>query len=520
MKNTNISRRDFIKKSVLMTSAISLPFIGSISCDTSTNNENKKAGALLHNDPSVSVNTKVDVLLKNAVIIDVKTGNVINDKMILIKNNRILDIISNTAGSTVTSEKTYDLKGNYIIPGLINAHTHMSMPCSISFFDQNVLPELVPLFYEQSRKNALECVKHGVTTVRDMGAMYNICEKLKGHIQAGEIPGPRIITSSVLDVTGSFMSAAFGIAIELSASYFQPVNSAKQAVKAVADAKEDGMGWIKLYHQTKNMAKPLPEFLIMSDNLAKTVCDEARRQGMPVAQHVTDSTGFAKGLNAGVTTFEHIIIDREFTKDDLKQIIDKNISFIPTVTVGYALCYKTKNDPDWSTGNRKWMADERSKLLPDMIDEYLVPEYAAAQDNAFADYSNPDYFNTFELQDPVKLNPDAFIGLMTNGINNIAAINDAGVRIGCGNDGGMPLLFPGAMGLEMHLLKKCGYAPADILKMATINNAEILGLDKDLGTIEKGKIADLAVFAGNPLDSFENTFKASYVFQAGKLVYS
>jgi imidazolonepropionase-like amidohydrolase len=104
-------------------------------------------------------------------------------------------------------------------------------------------------------------------------------------------------------------------------------------------------------------------------------------------------------------------------------------------------------------------------------------------------------------------------------MNNMAAIYNAGVKIGCGNDGGMPFIFPGAMGLEMHLLKQIGYAPSDILKMATINNAEILGLDKDLGSIEKGKIADLAVFAGNPLDSFENTFKARCVFQAGKMVF-
>lgn len=389
------------------------------------------------------------------------------------------------------------------------------MPCSISVFDLNVLPDLIPLFYTQSRKNALECVRHGVTTVRDMGAMYNITQKLEEHIAAGEIIGPRIITSSVLDVTGSFMSAAFGILADPYEACFQPVNYFDQAADAVADAIKDGRGWIKLYHQTKRMAIPLPLFLIMGDTLAKTICDEARRQGIPVAQHLTDSTGLAKGLNAGVTTFEHMMIDREFTRDELKQIIDQNIGFIPTVTVAYALCYQTVEDPDWSTGMRNLIADERGRLMPDMIDEYLTTEWAADMHNTFVNYNDPNYFSTFELQEPVKLNPDAFIGVMTNGVNNMNAIYAAGAKIGCGNDGGMPFIFPGAMGLEMHLLKKIGYAPADILKMATINNAEILGLDKDLGSIEKGKIADLAVFAGNPLDSFENTFKARYVFQAG-----
>jgi imidazolonepropionase-like amidohydrolase len=498
MKDKNFGRRDFIKKTALLTSAFSLPLIGNISF----------AGS------------EVDVLLKNVVIIDVKTGKLINDKMILIKDGRIMDIINSNTGQHVNAIKSYDLKGNYIIPGLINAHTHMSMPCSISFVDENVLPDLIPLFYEQSKKNALECVKHGVTTVRDMGAMLDICETLKKNISTKKIPGPRIITSSILDVMGSFMDMAFGLLYDPFLSYFQYANSIKQAVKSIEDAKKDGMGWIKLYHQTKNMGKPLPEFSIMSNRLAKTVCDEARRRGIPVAQHLTDPTGLTKGLNAGVTTFEHILIDREFTRDEIKQIIDKNISFIPTLTVGYALCFQTKNDPDWSYGNRKWIADERNRLLPGMIDEYLVPEYAAAQQHAFDDCMNPDYFDTFELTDPVKLNTDAFIGTLTNGFNNILAIDDAGVKIGCGNDGGMPFLFPGAMGLEMYILNRNGSAPADILKWATINNAEILGLDKDLGSIEKGKIADLAVFEGNPLDSFENTFTASHVFQSGRLVYS
>lgn len=122
MKNTNMSRRDFLKKTA--TGAISLPFICNIGCNGGGGGNDASANA----DASVTVHTQVDVLLKNGVMIDVKTGNLIPDNMILIKNGRILDIISSSSVTGITAGKTYDLQGNYIIPGLINAHTHMSCP--------------------------------------------------------------------------------------------------------------------------------------------------------------------------------------------------------------------------------------------------------------------------------------------------------------------------------------------------------------------------------------------------------
>ena len=94
------------------------------------------------------------------------------------------------------------------------------------------------------------------------------------------------------------------------------------------------------------------------------------------------------------------------------------------------------------------------------------------------------------------------------------------MNFGCGNDGGISFVPPGAIGFEMVLLEKQGFNPAHVLKMATLNNAKILGVEKDIGIIENGKLADLAIFSKNPIETLENIQNPKMVFKNGQLVYN
>ena len=102
--------------------------------------------------------------------------------------------------------------------------------------------------------------------------------------------------------------------------------------------------------------------------------------------------------------------------------------------------------------------------------------------------------------------------------DGLVAINPKAC-IGCGNDGGIPFVYPGGMAFEMALSQKIGIKPAEILKMATINNAKILRKSDELGSIKKGKAADLVVLKANPLDDITNVKHIEKVIFEGQVKY-
>ena len=136
----------------------------------------------------------------------------------------------------------------------------------------------------------------------------------------------------------------------------------------------------------------------------------------------------------------------------------------------------------------------------------------------FKRYSDPEYFDRWHLMptpEPKLFNAGAVIGYQ-----NLRRLAEAGAFMGCGNDGGVPFLFPGGMALEMGILQRSGIRPGDILKMATINNAKILRMSDRIGSIQKGKLADIVILSANPFEDTENLWGIEKVFLEGQLKFS
>ncbi len=259
----------------------------------------------------------------------------------------------------------------------------------------------------------------------------------------------------MLEVENGYMSGGGGDRIYC----YKTVNTPEEAVEGVLTAVKQEADLIKIAHQAKTLVASLPDPKEMSFEITQAICEEAERQGLIVAMHCTNAKGLNKSLAAGVTSFEHIVWDRELTQDEIDQMVNKNIYVVPTASVGHAISWETGDDPGWDQGFRALMKAERDQLMPEMIHEYLEPDLVASAIKIFNQYNNPEYWNKSELK--FVVNVDATNTILTHGISNMRTLYNAGVKFGCGNDGGIPLDAPGAMGLEMYILELLGMGRAD-----------------------------------------------------------
>jgi imidazolonepropionase-like amidohydrolase len=500
-----MNRREFLKYTAIMTAAAtssSLISCKDIGCDASP----------YYVKPQPLVNPEEILLLTNGNIIDVVTGTVANGH-ILLQNGRILDVFDYSP-DFAAADAELDLKGAYVSPGLINAHCHVTLPNTVSGIGRGVVRCIV----RQGERNAEECIKHGVTTIRDMAALGQQVHKLKENIADGTVVGPRIISSFVLDVPRGYIdSMAEGFGLLGDSRYYMRVRNPADGIKGVDRAWAQNAGLVKVAHQEKPFAKILPYPQHMDDDIMMAICNRARELGIPVALHHTCTEGLRKGLKAGVSSFEHIACNEILTPAHIAELA--NAWLIPTLSVGYAISWETDDDApgEWDEGFKAQFTAARAQYMIDFAYEYAEQPIAEAIEKEYYNYCDPSYFSRPHFG--ITVNMDATDTILDIGIENLIRCYNAGVQMGCGNDGGIPFDFPGAIGLEMKLLQMIGLAPMDILRMATLNNAQIIGMGDHLGSIEPGKIGDLAIFSNNPLVNFENAYRPIMVFQDGVLAY-
>jgi imidazolonepropionase-like amidohydrolase len=451
------------------------------------------------------------LLLTNGNVIDVVAGNVANGH-ILLQNGRILDVFDYSP-EVVTADRRLDLKGGYVSPGLINAHCHITMPNTISGIGSGMVRAII----RQGERNAEECIKHGVTTIRDMASLGAQVHQLKAKIADGTLVGPRIISSFVLDVPRGYLDSMIeGFGLLGDRRYYMRIRNPADGIEGVNRAYAENAGFVKVSHQEESFINVLSAPQNMDDDTMVAICNRARELELPVALHHTCTEGLRKGLKAGVNSFEHLVCNEILTPTQINEL--GNSWLIPTVSVGYALSWETEESAGtWDEGLKAQFVAARTKYMLDFAYEYAEQPIAEAIEQEYYNYSDPSYFSHPHFS--LTVNMDGSDSYLEIGIENLLQCYNAGVNMGCGNDGGIPFDFPGAIGLEMNLLQMVGLAPMDILRMATLNNAEIIGLGDQLGSIEPGKIGDLAIFANNPLENFENAYNPTMVFKDGDLAY-
>lgn len=410
-----------------------------------------------------NVSNKVRLLaVRAAKMLDVQNGQYVPNPVILIQGDRITAIGSNLA--VPAGAQIMDLGNTTLLPGLIDCHTHLLQNNEPRFGDG---PSLILHVTEMNTarralmgvKMGREDLEAGITTVRDVGnSGLNGAVALRDAINEGWVVGPRIVacTRALSPIGGQFPSLA-AEAQNIIIQEYVPVNGVEEASKAVRQALYDGADWIKVIVDSGPLVLSLEEI--------KMIVEEAHRVGKKVAAHAIADLAVTIAAQAGVDSIEHAY----GLNEEQARIMAKNkIYLVPTDTpwqVHMMGRLRTPEEQKESEAGYKWFTEANHRRL-------------------------------------------------------VLAIK-AGVRIAAGSDmyDDKPGLTRGQASLKMlSAYAEAGMSPLDIIRAATLNASDLLGLRSDIGSLEAGKFADMIAVVGDPLKDISALQHVRFVMKGGEVI--
>ncbi len=392
-------------------------------------------------------------------LIDPVAGKTLGPTTIVIEGSRvreILDGVQAPAGAAVI-----DLATQTCLPGLIDSHTHLTDQTSptayVDQFHRNIADYAI-----RSTVYARRTLLAGFTTVRNVGDQANESVALRNAINAGIIPGPRIFTAGVaMGSTGGHADPTNGYRADLAGDPGPMqgiINSPADAVKAVREH----------YKQGDDLIKIMPSGGVLDESTSgdnaqltleeiQAVVSTAHDYGFTVAAHAHGAEAIRRAVVGGVDSIEHgTFMDAA----DMKLMVEHGTWYVPTIIAGDFVATKAK-----------------------------VPGYYPAQVAAKAAAIGPLIMAT------------------------AGRAYKAHVKIAFGTDAAV---YPhGQNAHEFELMVQAGMPPMFTIQAATINAAQLLKHDKDLGTLAAGKIADVVAVPGDPIADISLMKRVSFVMKDG-----
>lgn len=428
------------------------------------------------------------LVLTHAVVIDATGASVKRDYTVVITGDRITAMGDTAKARVPPGAQVVDATGKFLIPGLWDMHVHPSGK------------EYLPVF-----------LANGVTGIRIMWGDREDYEWRK-EILAGELSGPRmVIASPIVDGPKPYWRGSIS------------VSSEAQARQVVDKVKEDGADFVKVYQ-------------FLPRDLYFAIADEAKKQRIPFAGHVPIDVSAVEASNAGQKSFEHLVGILPACSTHADDLLKGQQADL----VQDLAAVKPKFWGTHATQSREMMLDSYSAQQAGALfavfkhnGTWQVPTLTLLHMFAYGD--DPSFLKDARLKyvpvrtrtswDPAavdgKRTPEDFAYMkkeFQKDLEVVGAMQKSGVGILAGTDAGNPFCFPGfSLHDELGFLVQAGLSPMQALQTATINPARFLGQEKDLGTVETGKLADLVLLDANPLDEIGNTKKIAAVVSDGKL---
>ena len=395
-------------------------------------------------------------------LIDTKSGEITAKKTIIVKDNKILDVMDGYVSPRSATAITIDLKNKVVMPGLIDFHVHIEQE-----FNRNTRLNKYILNEADVALNSVGFAKttllNGFTTVRDLGGSgVNI--SVRNAINEGKIIGPRVFTAGKsLATTGGHADPTNGSSRVLMGNPGPKegvVNSEEDAKKAVRQRYKNGADWIKITATggVLSVAKSgdNPQFTIEE---VKAICETAKDYGMYVAAHAHGDEGMQRAILGGVKTIEH----GTYMSDETMELMKKFDTYlVPTITAGKEVAEKATI----------------AGFYPDIV----VPKALAV---------GPQIQGTF------------------------ARAYKKGVGIAFGTDAGV--FKHGTNGKEFGFMVEAGMPAMETLQSATVTNAMLLKMENEIGQIKKGFYADIIAVEQSPIENITTMENVVFVMKNGKV---
>jgi imidazolonepropionase-like amidohydrolase len=285
-----------------------------------------------------------------------------------------------------------------------------------------------------------------------------------------------------------------------------------------------GASFIKLTMDNKSLLCGKGDIPVYTDEQLKLIFEFARENNLAVAGHIHSKFGFDRALQYGIDSMEHTIADAVLTDKEVSAMAKKNIAIVPTIIIAQMLASEeaySELPKEYRTDFIKNELAIRRQYLQSSLDDYIEPSIHESNVDALGNFQKYGCENMYK-KGKFMAKPDIYFDILLRGPKNILKMKDAGVIIGCGTDSGVPLQYHGSLYREMEMLSRIGFSNKEVLRCATINNAAILKMADKIGSIEKGKYADITVLKGNPLTKIETcrepqmVIKDGYIYQTTK----
>lgn len=401
-----------------------------------------------------------ETLIYASSLIDGRQPEPISKVTLIVVDGRIRDIVAGYQ-EPAEGDRIIDLREYTVVPGLMDMHTHLMSQHSKDSYTEKFFMEESD-YALRSTVYARATLMAGFTTVRDLGDNGINSVSLRKAINEGWIVGPRIFTAGKsLATTGGHADPTNGLKGDFKRDA-DPVggvvNGPDEARKAVRQRYKDGADLIKLTATGGVLSLAAsgqnPQF---TEEELKAIVETARDYGMTIAVHAHGSEGMKRAVLAGVDSIEH----GTFMTDEIIELMkEKGTWWVPTNMAG------------------EWVSMKAEE--PGYFPEIVRPKAAAI---------GPAIRDTFRRA------------------------NRAGVKIAFGTDSGVSA--HGENAHEFELMVEGGMSPMNAIQTATLNASKLLRIDDRLGTLEKGKIADVVAVRGNPLEDISVMKQVVFVMKEG-----